>query len=177
MIVHEYIEKDGQGNIIETHRKQCNILLVHKYIDVNEDEMKKHKETGWRGDLADYASYVFNRWKEKMLPDAQVANVEATNWTETIKPRMDNSATWYNCRFIRLSVWMRSENPIPLKVKLTEKGRKEFKHYEGYIELPWLWMVTEMDDHGTAGIAKAPYNPFDNSFIRAPKDCFEIIED
>lgn len=152
-------------------------MLVHTYICANEDEMNKHKETGWHGTLADYAALKFSQWHYEMLPNATIRGVESSFWTDTVKPRMDNSNTWYSRRSIQLSIWMESDRPVPVKVELNEKGMKEMKELldkECFLKNKYIWLVSELDDKGFGVLSPTPTSLHRKYFH---KSCFEIIED
>ncbi len=83
-----------------------NPEINHKYILVNTDEMKKEK---FDGDLADFAGMKLSMWKCEEMPDARVISIEKSVWTDEIKPRMDNSSTWYKRTSMQLSVWLENK--------------------------------------------------------------------
>lgn len=135
-------------------------MLVHTYIEVNEDEMKK---VGWKGSLIDFAAEKMNEWQDRMLPAARIINVESSCWTNEIRPLQCNSSTWYKRRSIGLTVWMDSDIPIPKKVKLTELGRKFIaklaetdEEVKPFLKKDFLWKRGNPSPEGQVWIAMEP---------------------
>lgn len=131
-------------------------MLQHKYITVNTDQMKEYKKaTGWVGDLVDYAAHMFNKWMAEMVPEARIINVEKTFWTDNIHPVECNSATWYDCKSVKLSVWLETDKIIPRDIYLTKKGEKKMSSC-GYKKGDSLYMVSNFDENGRADISCNP---------------------
>ena len=76
--------------------------IKHLYVTVNSD-MKK--EQNYKGALVDMACEELNKKLAAIKCDTRVISITETAWTEEIRPRPDNSATWYNCGFHKLSVY------------------------------------------------------------------------
>ena len=76
--------------------------IRHIYITVNSD-MKKEQD--FEGTLADLACEQLNKALSSLRYDTKVISINETMWTSEIRPREDNSNTWYNRDYLKLSVY------------------------------------------------------------------------
>ncbi len=73
--------------------------MKHMYIEVDSDQMVKER---FEGTLADFAA---SKLSEQLKPGMHAITVESSCYETEMRPRMDNSSTWYKKKVMRLSVW------------------------------------------------------------------------
>lgn len=76
--------------------------LRHIYITVNSD-MKK--EQNFEGTLADLACDQLNKELADIMCGLRIISINETRWINEIHPREDNSNTWYDREYLKLSVY------------------------------------------------------------------------
>ena len=76
--------------------------INHIYVTVNED---MQKERGHIGTLADLACEVLNDKLSQVGRPHRVISINENFWTDHMRPREDNSSTWYDRLTCRLSVF------------------------------------------------------------------------
>ena len=80
--------------------------IKHLDLCVDSDMQRAAK---FDGTLADYAAKVLNERLQEQPDFCSVINIESTTGSSEMRPKLNNSATWYTKRWIQLSVWYYGE--------------------------------------------------------------------
>ena len=79
--------------------------IMHIKIPVDSDMRKEEQKEEML--LVDFACDKLNSRLEELADrNPRVVSISESYWTEEIRPRMDNSATWYKQQNFRLSVYI-----------------------------------------------------------------------
>lgn len=77
-------------------------MIKHFHLRVDSDQQK---EANFEGSLYDFGAIKLNEELDKICKKYKIININHAFYTQEIRPRMDNSSTWYDQDYIRFHVW------------------------------------------------------------------------
>ena len=77
-------------------------MITFVKVIVNDDEKKA---ANFNDSLDKFAASELSKELAK-IQEARIINIEETSWVDEMKPRLDNSGTWYDRTSVLLKAWI-----------------------------------------------------------------------